>query len=122
MTFKTALRSRIKTVADRVDWGVRPQGTALPCVVLSTVFGSADQHFEGLMAVQYRRIDIKVLATTQAEAEAMRIAVQAVIEAGATSGGITFQRGFVNRLTDGVEDTETGQIFREVIDATIWFN
>lgn len=128
MSFKTALRARIMangTVTAQgagVYWGARPQGSAFPAVVLTMIAGQADQHMQGVIATQGNRVQASIFATKQSQAETLRQAVQGVMMAEATSGGITFQGGFVNLYRDSVESTQTGEVYSEIIDATIWFN
>jgi hypothetical protein len=128
MTFKTALRARIKENATvlaqsaRVDWSARPQATQFPAIVLDMISGQGDQHFLGEIGTQGNRIQATILAKTQAQAELLRSAVQGVLMSGGVSDGVTFQRGFVNLFRDGVDSTETDVIFREILDVTVWYN
>lgn len=128
MTFKTALRTLVKADATviakggRVYWTSRPQGSALPAVVLQTIAGAADQHMGGVMGSQPCRVQATAFARTQEEADSLRIAVQAAMIAGGTFGSVTFQRGFLNLNRDGVDNTSTGEVFHDICDVTIWFN
>lgn len=128
MTFKTALRARVKANAvvlaasARVDWNTRPQATGYPAIVLETIAGQSDQHFTGLTGSQGNRIQATILAKTQAQAETLRTAVEGVLISDGTQDGVTFQRGFLNLSRDGVDNTATGEIFHEILDVTIWFN
>ena len=128
MTFKTALRARLKespvvlSNSARVDWNARPQATQFPAIVLDTIAAGIDQHFLGVTGSQGNRIQATVMAKTQAQAEALRDAAKDVLIGDAVKDGVTFQRGFVNLMRDTVENTETGLIFHEILDVTIWFN
>ena len=128
MTFKTALRAKIKANATvtqekaRVDWNARPQATQYPAIVLETVSAQGSQHFLGTTGSNGDRIQATVLAKTQVQAETLRAAVTAALIADGIQDGVTFQRGFINLFRDGVDDTETGLVFYEIIDVTIWHN
>jgi len=128
MTFKTALRSLVKANATvqaqsaRVDWSSRPQATQYPAIVLDMVAGAADQHFQGVIATQGNRIQATVLAKTQAQADVLATAVQSALIEGGSAQGITFQRGFLNLSRSTVDSTETGEIYHEILDVTVWFN
>ncbi len=128
MTFKTALRARVKANATvqaqsaRVDWNARPQATAYPAIVMQMISGQGDQHFLGKIGTQGNRVQATILAKTQAQAETLRDATEAVLTGTGVQDGINFQRGFVNLYRDGVDSTETAEIFHEILDVTIWFN
>lgn len=135
MSFETDLRARLiddatitSIVGTRVYWKVRPQNSALPCIVLGTVFGARDQHMEGPIGTQGNRMQFDCLAKQangvggKDSAIALRDAVMAVIESGGVEGDTEFQGGFVNLYRDEVTDTASGIVYTETIDATIWFN
>ena len=124
MSFKTALRTRIKDnaavsaiVGANVFWSTRPQGSPFPAVVLTTVFAEAPQHFGGYSPnIKRDVIQIDCYATTAKVAAELRDAVLAAIVPEATVGGVTFQRAFPD-WRDGVLNTPTGEVFREIIEA-----
>lgn len=128
MTFKTALRARVKAngvvsgAGAGVYWSARPQTSNLPAIVLETIAGSADQSFSGVTDTQGNRVQATAFAETQAEAEQLRQAVQDVFVSSGEQDGMTFQRGFVNLFRDGVDNTPSGEVFHDLVDATIWFN
>lgn len=124
MSFEIALRSRLTGTAasTRVYWGIRPQATALPAILLSTVSGMRDQHYEGVISAQGNRVQIDCLASSKAAAVSLRDAVMAIIKQPAIVGDDEFQAGFVNIFRDLVEDTASGVVHTEMIDATIWHN
>jgi hypothetical protein len=129
MSFETDLRSKLTADAGvaaiastRVYWKVRPQGSALPAVVLSTVSGARDQSHEGAILTQGNRIQFDCIASTKAAAVNLRNAVMAEIEDPGTTGTTEFQGGFVNLYRDLAEDTPAGVVHTEMVDATIWFN
>jgi hypothetical protein len=129
MSFEIDLRSRLVAdgtvagiVGTRIYWEIRPQGSALPAIVLGTTFGARAQHMEGVITVQGNRIQFDCLASSKAVAVNLRNAVMAEIESAAIVGDTEFQAGFVNLYRDTAEDTAAGVVHDEMIDATIWFN
>lgn len=128
MSFKTALRSRVKANATvtaqsaRVDWNARPQGSTLPAVVLQTIAEQHDQHMAAVMGTQSSRVQATVFAATAAQADLIGAGVRDAMISTGTTEGLTFQRGFINLIRDGVDNTSTGNVFHLIVDATIWFN
>lgn len=129
MSFEIDLRSRLVNdaavaalVGTRVYWKIRPQDSALPAIVLGTAYGARDQHFQGPMGTQGNRIQLDCLASLKGQAVDLRNAVMAVVESAGSAGGTSFQGGFVNLYRDGAEDTASGVVHNEMVDATIWFN
>lgn len=129
MSFETDLRTRLladatiaAAVGTRIYWKMRPQGSALPAIVLGTIYGARDQHFEGPIGTQGNRIQFDCLASTALAALNLRDAVVAEIEGGGAAGATTFQGGFVNLYRDAAEDTASGVVHTQMVDATIWFN
>ena len=123
---ETAMRMRLRTdstvaaITAQVDWGVRPQGSALPAIVLTNIADQRDQHFLGNAAFRLTRVQVDCYAQTRAKAAALREAVIAALVPEATVGGVTFLRSFVNTVLDRGDQTETGFIHREMIDLNIW--
>lgn len=129
MTVEIDLRARLLAdgtiagiVGTRIYWKLRPQGSALPAIVLGTVNGARDQHFEGAIDAQGNRIQFDCLASTKSVAVNLRNAVIAEVELPATVGDTEFQGGFVNLYRDTAEDTASGVVHTEMVDATLWFN
>jgi hypothetical protein len=126
MSFETDLRTLIVnagTAAEaRVYWKVRPQDGVLPAIVLSTAFGGRSQTMDGPMGTQGNRIQFDCMASTKAEAVALRQTVMPIVERGGAAGETKFQGGFVNLYRDDFTDTSSGPVHTEQFDATIWFN
>ena len=128
MSMETALRSRLKdnaavaAITGQIHWSVRPQGTALPAIVLTGVADDRSQHFTGLAGYRSTRVQIDCYAATKAQAVALREAVIAALVPAEVKGGVTFLRSFVNTVLDRGDQTETGFVHRELIDLTCWHN
>lgn len=128
MSFETDLRTRLLAdptiaglVGTRIYWKIRPQNSALPAIVLGTVYGARVQSHDGPIDTQGNRIQIDCLATTKAAAINLRNAVIAEIELPGITGDTEFQGGFVNLYRDDAQDTASGVVHTEMIDATLWF-
>lgn len=129
MSFKTAIRTRIKDDAAvaaiagaNIYWSARPQGSPYPAVVLTTVFAEEPQHFSGYSSnLKRSAVQIDCYASTQKEAADLRQAVVAAIVPEATAGGVTFQRAFPD-WRDDVRQTSTGEVYREIIEAEFRHN
>ena len=121
---ETDLRTRIMAAAPavgtRVYWGIRPQGSALPAIVLTTVSDNRSQHMKGFDTFQAKRVQVDCYATTYSQATDLREAVIAGIVPAAEQGVTRFLRGFVNNSMSRGEDTTSGYVHRQMIDLTIW--
>lgn len=126
---ETALRARLLANAGvsalagtRVDWGVRPQGSTAPCIVLTVVADNRSQHMAGFDGYRATRVQIDCYALKKAQSVTLREAVIAAVIGEATQSGVTFLRAFINSVLDRGEQTDTGFIHREMIDLTFWHN
>lgn len=129
MSMETALRARLKDdvavaalVANRIDWGVRPQGSPLPAIVLTIVADNRRQHMAGFDTFRSTRVQVDCYAATKAEAVQLREAVLDAIVPAAVHSGVEFLRAFLNTVLDRGEQTAAGFIHRELIDASLWHN
>lgn len=121
---EAALRTRtmaaVPVVSSRVYWGVRPQASAFPAIVLSTVSDVRTQNMDGFDGYQAKRVQFDCYSTTYTQAVEMREAVIAGIVPEATTGGVRFLRSFVNNTLTRGEDTSTGYVHRQMVDLTVW--
>lgn len=117
---RTRVMAAVTAAGTRVYWGVRPQNSALPAIVLSTVSDVRSQNMDGFDGYQAKRVQFDCYATTYTQAIEMREALIAGIVPEATTGGVHFLRGFVNNTLTRGEDTSTGYIHRQMIDLTVW--
>lgn len=129
MPMETALRSRLKDDAavaalasTRIDWGVRPQGSPLPAIVLTNVFDDRSQHMAGFDGFRTTRVQIDCYAASKADAVALREAALNAVVPAATKSGVTFLRAQGISVLDRGEQAETGFIHRELIDLQLWHN
>jgi hypothetical protein len=121
-----ALRARIMAAAPaagtRVYWGIRPQGSALPAIVLTTVSDNRSQHMKGFDTYQAKRVQIDCYAGTYEQAVDLREAVISGVVPEAEQGVTRFLRSFVNNTMSRGEDTTNGFVYRQMLDLTIWHN
>jgi len=129
MSFESALRTRLKDDATisgiagaNIYWSARKQGSPFPAVVLTTIYGERPQHFGGFSDnIKRSNIQIACYATSVTVAQALREAVFAAIVPEATVGGVTFQRAFPE-YRSRVQNTETTEVFQEIIEAEFRHN
>lgn len=121
---ETDLRARVMAavpaVGTRVYWGIRPQNSALPAIVLTTVSDERSQHMAGFDTYQPKRVQVDCYATTYAQAVDLREAVIAGVVPEATQGVTRFLRAFVNNTMSRGSDTTAGFVHRQMIDLSIW--
>ena len=127
MTMEIALRAKllanaplVAIVGQRITWTERPQGNVLPAVVLQVVADTRPQDFKARVYFRETRVQIDCFATTRSVAVNLR---EAVINALSFEGAVLnvlFGRVFINNVIDRGEDTDTGFVHRDLIDATIW--
>lgn len=106
-------------VGERIIWNARPQGEALPCIVLQRITGSRDYHLMGRSGL----VDSLVQAdcwgstwlSTKGVARALVEALDGVVLA-------PFQKAFVTSERDTFEvDDQGGQGYhRTMIEFRVW--
>lgn len=109
-------------VGTKVHWGVRPQGEAYPSLVMTIVSDGRPQHMGGLIDQRATRVQFDCYGTTRAQAVSLREAVIAAILPAALVSGVQFQRSFIDTVRTMDAHTDTGLVFRDMIDAQIWHN
>lgn len=121
-----ALRARLKdnvlvsAITPRVFWSVRDQGSSLPCIVLTVVSDAMTQHMAGFDTFRSTRVQIDCYGATKAASTELRSAVITAIVPEETKSGVRFLHAFINSVADRGEQTDTGFIYRESLDLTIW--
>lgn len=105
----------------RVDWGVRPQGTALPAMTLRTISDIPEMKMSGPTGWSRARIQSDIYGSTFKAARDLRHdLVLTVAGLRATLGGIKF-RIFVIDADSGVETVAKGFEHRARADLDIWY-
>ena len=119
-TLRAALRTAFATSAGgRVDWGLRPQGAALPALTLTLVSRVRDQTYAGRSRLVMSRVQVDLWAASYAAAKTLARAL--VVATDALGGpGKSFAAVLVDGERDDVEADGPDPIHRTMIDLIIW--
>lgn len=110
-------------VSNRMQWGVRPQGSSLPAIVLQRISGNFDYEFSGPSGLIESRIQIDTYAESYSSAQtAARAVIAAISGLRTTQGTIKFNGCFINSQSDTFERSNDGasKYHRVIVDLTIW--
>ncbi len=110
-------------VGPRITWQVRPQGDALPAIVLQRVSGARDYAMEGPTGLVQSRVQMDCWSVTYASALAVARALRNLLSGLRTeAGGTELQGCFIDLERHSFEkDGEAAQAFHRVmIDFQIW--
>lgn len=106
-------------VGQRINWTRRPQGSALPCIVLHRIDGTPDVHHGGRSGLVQSRVQVDCWGASCGSAKAVARAVEAAITAQTfTQGAIRFDCILVDSERDTTFD-ETTPIFRTSLDLMV---
>lgn len=126
MDLEGALRARIvaagTSAGSRVYWDERPQGSALPAVVLTMIDDSREQHLKGFQSVQRASVQLDFYGETKAVAKALKDATLAAVIPENTSNGIAFGRAIEDRAASGSERSGDKTVFRHRVDLGVWWS
>lgn len=129
---QSAFRARLKAVAGlntptagRIEWGSRPQNTALPAIVLTKATPGREWTHDGPDALVSPLIQVDIYAASNAAAATLAAALQAELERSdrVTVGGWKFlPPGLLeNDRWPGPEDLPGGgQAYRISQDYRVW--
>jgi hypothetical protein len=112
------------TVDRRVDWGVRPQGTALPAIVLSRISGLPQMTFAGPDGWNRDRIQIECWARTYKAAKDLALLIAG--DGGLLVGyrgdhqGVRMRTFVLGRRSDNDADDQ-GVVHRTLVDVGVWY-
>lgn len=112
----------VAALTGRVAWGERPQGSALPAIVLTRVSGLPAYHMEGRATLVQTRVQADCWAATYADAWAVGAALDARLSGyrgnfGATRFHGVFSEGARDLRDAGADDAD--RFFRVSIDFII---
>ena len=110
----------VAIVGPRITWTERPQGNVLPAIVLQVVADNRPQDFKARVGFRDTRVQIDCFAATRSVVVSLREAVINALSVQGAIAGVSFGRVFINNIIDRGEDTDTGFVHRDLIDATIW--
>jgi hypothetical protein len=106
-------------VSTRINWSRRPQGSALPCIVLTRIDGAPDVHHAGRSGLVQSRVQVDCWASTYGAAKAIARAVEDAVTAQAFTQGAT--RFDVILIADERDNTfdEITPLFRTSLDLMV---
>ena len=109
-------------VDTRVWWEARPQGTALPAIVLHRIDGSRDYCMSGPSRLVSSRVQVDCWGATYGDAKrTARTVVQALSSLKTTYGEIQIQAAFADSERDYSEEAgASARVFRTSLDFIIW--
>ncbi|WP_426041505.1 DUF3168 domain-containing protein [Brevundimonas sp. TWP2-3-4b1] len=106
-------------VSTRINWGRRPQGSPLPCVVLTRVDGSPDVHHGGRSGLVQSRVQVDCWGVSYGAAKAVARAVETAVTAQTfTQGTIRFDVILIADERDSTFD-EITPLFRTSLDLMV---
>ena len=106
-------------VSTRINWMRRPQGSALPAVVLHRIDGTPDVHHGGASGLGVSRVQVDCWAASYGAAKAIARAVETAVTAQTfTQGAIRFDVILVADERDSTSD-ETTPLFRTSLDLMV---
>lgn len=112
-------RALILGAAATVSWGERPQGGALPAIVLTGVSDTPTYHMDGDAGLTESRVQVDCYATTYGGAKAVERAITPALSGYRGVSGSTVFHGIFSEgardLRDGGTD-EAERLFRISID------
>lgn len=107
-------------VANRVDWGLRPQGDPLPGMELFKVTGLPDMIMSGPSGLVFSRVQVNCWGRDFADAKLLRRAVdKELLGFRGTVGDIRFAGIFPAGERDTTDSDEDGALFNCIRDLTI---
>lgn len=107
-------------VSTRINWLRRPQGEALPSIVLQTISGIPDVHHGGRSGLVQSRVQVDCWGASYGSAKAVARAVENAVTAQRfTQGAIRFDVILVDGERDDTFDENTTTYFRTSIDLMV---
>lgn len=110
-------------VGRRADWGVRPQGDALPAITLQRISGIPQMNLSGPAGWSRDRIQIECWGRTYKAAKDLALLIAG--DGGLLVGyrgdrlGVRLRSFIIGRFSDTEEDS-VGVIHRTSIDVLVW--
>lgn len=107
-------------VSTRVNWSRRPQGSALPAIVLHRIDGSPDVHHGGRSGLVMSRVQADCWAASYGAAKAVARALESAITAQTfTQGATRFDLILIDSERDDTSDQSDTPLFRTSLDLMI---
>lgn len=107
-------------VSTRINWLRRPQGSALPAVVLTRVSGQPDYHHGGASGLSVSRIQADCYGVTYGSAKAVARAIEAAVTASSfTEGAVRFDVILLDAERDSTSEEGPDTLFRTSLDLMV---
>jgi hypothetical protein len=107
-------------VSTRINWTRRPQGEALPCIVLHRIDGTPDYHHGGASGLVESRVQVDCWGASYKTAKGVARAVEAAVTAQTfTQGAIRFDVILIADERDSTFDEKPDTLFRTSLDLMV---
>jgi hypothetical protein len=107
-------------VSTRINWLRRPQGSALPCIVLHRIDGTPDVTHGGRSGLVVSRVQVDCWGASYGSAKAIARAVETAITAQTfTQGATRFDVILIADERDSTFDENNTPIFRTSLDLIV---
>lgn len=107
-------------VGQRINWSRRPQGQALPAIVLTRVSGLPDVHHAGASGLVESRVQVDCWGASYGSAKAVARAVEAAVTAQTfTQGAIRFDVILVDSERDSTFEVTPDTLYRTSLDLMV---
>lgn len=123
-----ALRARLLAVpsvttivGQRIYWESRPQGSALPAIVLDMVTDLREQTFGGFQSLLTAHIQVMVAALSFADKKRLKDAVIAALAPQSAANGIWFDPATDISTSPRNEQIATEYVYADAIDLTVHY-
>lgn len=93
----------------RIFWGIAPQGTALPALVLNLVSAADTPHLGGTDGLWRYRVQIDCFAVDRPAARALSRAVLELLNGYAAPGGAGLSGVFIDGTREATEEAGSGR-------------
>lgn len=107
-------------VSTRINWSRRPQGSALPAIVLHVIDGEPDVTHGGRSGLRMNRVQADIWASSYGSAKAVARALEDAITAQTfTQGATRFDAILIDSERDDTSDESGTPLFRTSLDLMI---
>lgn len=115
------LASRLPVYLDSqtIFWGVRPQNSDLPALVLNTISRPVAEHLKGPQSLQFMRTQLDCYASDVATAQQLADLAVAALMPRAVAHGFYFRPTSILNRRDIQESTSADPIFRTWLDLMV---
>ncbi len=105
-----------------VFWVLRPQGSSLPAIVLTTVSAPMDEHMQGLQSLQFMRLQVDTYALSVIVAQQLRDAAIVALRPRYRGHDYYFRPASILGRRDISEPGTNGPIYRTSTDLRVRYS